>query len=444
MTFSVQGTAPPVQVGEIMVNTVEPYFLKKVTQVISQNANELVVETEDAALTDVIEDATIRRTFRVPATKLALTSPTAAGPITLHADAAAKLSLTNCDISFSREYRFEADIESFNLKSFEVGVTGDLVATLEMGLEAYRAFSLNADQTVGQWPPYSFKIPVGWLHVPIKVQGEFGVGADFSAAATGRITSGIIMTKPVAIGVEYKNGSLQELTGGSQATYEVHEPTLDLQGSVSVRGYMRGQLDIEILGVGGPYFGVSPYLSFDAVTNQEQKQIDWRLHTGVDGYAGVKATIFDKIGIRGIVADKSWDFKLYMALLKEGVIPLDEIAMVWIEPGTFQMGSPPSEPDHLPSEGPVHEVTISRGFYLGKYEITQAQWERVMGTRPWQDQHYVRSGPNYPAVYISWEDAQEFIRRLNKSLGLGCVSFANRGRMGICVPGWDDDALVFW
>ena len=90
------------------------------------------------------------------------------------------------------------------------------------------------------------------------------------------------------------------------------------------------------------------------------------------------------------------------------------LEMVWIEPGTFQMGSP----DGYPQERPAHSVTISQGFYLGKYEVTQEQWEGVMGTRPWQGQDFVRSGSDYPAVYVSWDDAQEFIRRLNTSLGL--------------------------
>lgn len=93
------------------------------------------------------------------------------------------------------------------------------------------------------------------------------------------------------------------------------------------------------------------------------------------------------------------------------------LEMVWIESGIFRMGSPSSESDRKSDEGPVHEVTISQGFYLGKYEVTQGQWESVMGTRPWQGERYVRSGSNYPAVYVSWGDAQEFIRRLNTSVG---------------------------
>ena len=55
---------------------------------------------------------------------------------------------------------------------------------------------------------------------------------------------------------------------------------------------------------------------------------------------------------------------------------------VLIEAGTFQMGSPATEPGRGDEEGPVHEVTISQPFYLGKYEVMQGQWEAVMGTNP--------------------------------------------------------------
>ena len=66
---------------------------------------------------------------------------------------------------------------------------------------------------------------------------------------------------------------------------------------------------------------------------------------------------------------------------------------VWIEPGTFAMGSPPSESGRNSHEGPQHEVTISHGFYLGKYEVTQGQWESVMETTPWSNNPYVKPNP---------------------------------------------------
>ena len=93
------------------------------------------------------------------------------------------------------------------------------------------------------------------------------------------------------------------------------------------------------------------------------------------------------------------------------------LEMVWIPSGTFMMGSPSSEAGRDDDEGPVHEVKISKGFYLGKYEVTQGQWEAVMETTPWRGEDYVRTGSAYPAVYVSWNDAQEFIGRLNAAVG---------------------------
>ncbi|MDA0746931.1 MAG: formylglycine-generating enzyme family protein [bacterium] len=90
---------------------------------------------------------------------------------------------------------------------------------------------------------------------------------------------------------------------------------------------------------------------------------------------------------------------------------------VYIAPGTFTMGSPGSEPGHGSDEGPQHEVTISQGFHLGKYEVTQGQWEAVMGTTPWSGGSYVQEKPDNPAVYVSWNDAQEFVHRLNVATG---------------------------
>ena len=103
-----------------------------------------------------------------------------------------------------------------------------------------------------------------------------------------------------------------------------------------------------------------------------------------------------------------------------------EMEFVWIEQGIFEMGSPPSERrglifDKSPEEGPVHEVEISTGFWLGKYEVTQGQWEAVMGTTPWRengnDKELVRSDSSHPAVHISWHDVQVFIDRLNGAAG---------------------------
>ena len=56
--------------------------------------------------------------------------------------------------------------------------------------------------------------------------------------------------------------------------------------------------------------------------------------------------------------------------------------MVFIPPGTFRMGSPTNEVDRGQDEGPQTEVTISRGFWIGKYEVTQGKYLAVMGSNP--------------------------------------------------------------
>ncbi len=64
--------------------------------------------------------------------------------------------------------------------------------------------------------------------------------------------------------------------------------------------------------------------------------------------------------------------------------------------------------DKFDDEKPVHKVIISRDFWMGKYEITQAQWKAVMGNNP----SYFK-GDNLPVENVSWDDVQEFIRKLN-------------------------------
>jgi len=92
-----------------------------------------------------------------------------------------------------------------------------------------------------------------------------------------------------------------------------------------------------------------------------------------------------------------------------------KLEMVRVPAGSFEMGSPESEPGRASDEGPVHEVTIGYDFYIGKYEVTQAQWQAVMGKNP---VYRCGVGPNYPVTHISWNDCQAFIGRLNR-LGLG-------------------------
>ncbi len=91
------------------------------------------------------------------------------------------------------------------------------------------------------------------------------------------------------------------------------------------------------------------------------------------------------------------------------------IDMVWIPAGEFLMGSPDNEPDRNPDEGPVHRVGIPNGFWMSKYEVTQSQWQAVMGRNPAE---LYGVGPNHPVYYVSWDDVQAFLERVNEDFRL--------------------------
>jgi formylglycine-generating enzyme required for sulfatase activity len=91
------------------------------------------------------------------------------------------------------------------------------------------------------------------------------------------------------------------------------------------------------------------------------------------------------------------------------------IEMIWCPPGTFMMGSPTSETGREADET-QHQVTLTNGFYLGKYEVTQAQYETVMTGNPqglnakpsrWSNNN------DRPVEQVSWNDVQVFLSRLN-------------------------------
>jgi formylglycine-generating enzyme required for sulfatase activity len=93
------------------------------------------------------------------------------------------------------------------------------------------------------------------------------------------------------------------------------------------------------------------------------------------------------------------------------------LEFVWIPPGTFKMGSSKRGND----EKPIHDVTIREGFYMSRNEVTQGEWQSIMATSVIQQRDKTNPvgalrgvGDQYPMYYVSWTDAQEFIKRLNQ------------------------------
>lgn len=84
--------------------------------------------------------------------------------------------------------------------------------------------------------------------------------------------------------------------------------------------------------------------------------------------------------------------------------------MVWVEGGTFIMGDT-TEEDVDGDELPLHQVTLS-SYHIGRYEVTQEEWQAVMGYNPASF-----SGAKRPVEFVSWDDCQIFINKLNEKTG---------------------------
>jgi len=93
--------------------------------------------------------------------------------------------------------------------------------------------------------------------------------------------------------------------------------------------------------------------------------------------------------------------------------PIAGIDFVWVPAGCFDMGSPGNEYGRLLWESPIHKVCLD-GFWMGKYEVTQGQWKKIMGGNP---SIFYKKGEDYPVDTVSWNDAKAFTRKLEERGG---------------------------
>ncbi|MBO4796666.1 MAG: SUMF1/EgtB/PvdO family nonheme iron enzyme, partial [Verrucomicrobia bacterium] len=97
---------------------------------------------------------------------------------------------------------------------------------------------------------------------------------------------------------------------------------------------------------------------------------------------------------------------------KNMTVPLSDtvnLDMIWVNPGTFMMGSPKNELGRKDDET-QHEVTLTKGYWLGRYQVTQAQYEAIMGTNPSNFK-----GADLPVEMVNWDEAKEFCAKLTAS-----------------------------
>lgn len=96
--------------------------------------------------------------------------------------------------------------------------------------------------------------------------------------------------------------------------------------------------------------------------------------------------------------------------VRKAVLTPDLTRFVWIEPGTFNMGSPPQEQDRDTDENPLTTVTLTRGFWMGKYEVTQGEFLELFEENPSR----FKLGLDHPVDNTSWDMAMLYCERLTQ------------------------------
>jgi len=114
--------------------------------------------------------------------------------------------------------------------------------------------------------------------------------------------------------------------------------------------------------------------------------------------------------------------------------PRTQVVFLLVAPGTFQMGSSQPGRGWLHERGAAHEAVIPRPLYLGRTELTQAQWERLMGSNPsrWK-------GDGLPVKRVSWNDAMGFCRHPVRGGSWRCGSIDPTGRDLTVATATEDD-----
>ena len=108
------------------------------------------------------------------------------------------------------------------------------------------------------------------------------------------------------------------------------------------------------------------------------------------------------------IVDSSESGSVITIPVKDGI----SIEMVKVEAGSFDMGATPEMKSPYKDEKPVHRVTMTNDYYIGRYEVTQALWQAVMGSNPSKFK-----GDDLPVEMVSWKDCQKFIHKLKQLTG---------------------------
>jgi len=330
---------------------------------------------------------------------------------------------------------------------FDLGITASLEIDLTISASWNRTgeelWSFDKDTALADkrlittpklvWIPVFPGVAIPVIVVPV---WEFDIGVEGSVSAQGSFAAGLQASMDLSFGAQLRNGAWEITLPVTLPPAKPYPVTWEGGGTVTVRAYVEPKLTALLDGLIGPSLNVRPYLEVqgNGCVQPGEAGEDVAVYYGLNGNLAIDAIhwfkdwpdlpstrLFDLRSPKPIF-HKNFQQSFTTPVGKPLEIPKN---MVWIPCGTFTMGSPATEAERDASEGPQTLVTISQGFWMGKYEVTQGEYASVMGNNPsWFNGD--RSGPplgfypNYgidlsrPVEEVSWDDAVAYCSALTQ------------------------------
>ncbi|HOC57396.1 MAG TPA: formylglycine-generating enzyme family protein [Verrucomicrobiota bacterium] len=417
--------------GNIVVSTDSEFPYKRlVLSMVDDPANHLVsLVTTQASLADILVQGTVRfyggdfvpDPTPGPQPK---SLDTTFGPITMYENASGnnniKVEVLSGRLFFDPDFNIAA--EFFGSRSLDVDISASMAFDLTMRGTWSGSWDFDADRAVGK-PLRKFRL-LGCIPIPIlpycipiwaEAVWQFYLGTEGEVAGAASATAGFASSRSLAFGAHYRDGAWTTYANDTPSATP-YPPAWQGNGSARIRGYVEPKLTIYLESLVGPSADLRPYVELEgkACVEPGQVGVDLALYAGLNGNLAGECRVWDDDW--GDLP--SWElFNVRKQLWHKnlaagsGAPPVQTTPnMVWIPCGTFTMGSPASEPASYSDERPQTHVTLSQGFWLGKYEVTQGEYLSVMGSNP----SYFTGDLSRPVERVSWDDAVAYCAALTQ------------------------------
>jgi formylglycine-generating enzyme required for sulfatase activity len=343
------------------------------------------------------------------------------GPTTLYDNGQVEIDVPSGQLSFAPDVRIAAEFGA--TPSFDLDISATMEFDLTLHASWQNTWPFAASKSIGTPISVPFAFAIG----PVPVSGlavfEFNIGTSGQVAAQASATAGFASSWNLGFGTRLRNG---QWTPYANENYTATPYPLSWQGGGSgqISGYVEPKLTVYLGGFAGPTADLKPYLELDvdACVQPGQAGVDATLYAGLSSTLAVDVRFWNKnwfnlpslelFNLRQPIPGAQRSYTT-----PAGAPPQTIPNMAWIPCGTFTMGSPTSEAVRGTDET-QHTVTLSQGFWMGKYLVTQADYLALVGSNPsyftTQDVYGNPIPPDLsrPVEQVSWNDAVAYCAAL--------------------------------